>query len=57
MKPWKQRRLDKRKKAKEDHERMIKEANLKHDIEHGINAVSPNYYKEYIQGTGMRNSK
>ena len=37
--------------------KLVKEANEKHDKEHGINASSPNYYKTYIQGTGLRNSK
>jgi hypothetical protein len=57
MKPWQHRRLAKRKKEKEAKEQMIKDANIKHDIEHNLNAVSSNYDKEYIQGTGMRNSK
>jgi len=37
--------------------KMIAAANKKHDLEHGINPEIPQYCKEYIQGTGMRQSK
>jgi hypothetical protein len=38
-------------------EQMIKQANLRHDAQFGSNPQIVNYYKEYIQGTGMRQSK
>jgi len=37
-------------------EQMIKEANARHDAEHGINATSQDFYAQYIQGTGLRQS-
>lgn len=40
-----------------DHELMIKEANARHDAQFGSNPVILEYYKDYIQGTGLRQSK
>jgi hypothetical protein len=54
------RRGQKKQKAKQkklDHELMIKEANARHDAQFGSNPVIVDYYKEYIQGTGLRQSK
>lgn len=42
---------------KQQHEQMIREANLRHDLEHGPPDKIIEYYKEYIQGTGMRQSR
>ena len=38
-------------------EQMIKEANARHDVQHGTNPEIINYYTQYIQGTGLRQSK
>lgn len=39
------------------HEQMIKEANARHDAQYGSEPSIVKYYTEYIQGTGMRQSK
>lgn len=44
-------------KKKADHERMIKEANSRHDAQFGSKPNIVQYYTEYIQGTGLRQSK
>jgi hypothetical protein len=44
-------------KKKLDHEKMIKEANARHDAQFGSNPAIIQYYREYIQGTGLRQSK
>jgi hypothetical protein len=38
-------------------EARIKEGNLRHDLQYGSNPEIIKYYKTYIQGTGMRQSK
>ena len=38
-------------------EQMIKEANARYDAQHGSNPEIINYYTQYIQGTGLRQSK
>ena len=38
-------------------EQMIKEANARHDVQHGTTPEIINYYTQYIQGTGLRQSK
>jgi hypothetical protein len=38
-------------------EQMIREANARHDAQYGKNPVIVQYYKDYIQGTGLRQSK
>jgi hypothetical protein len=40
-----------------DLEARIKEGNLRHDLQYGSNPEIIEYYKTYIQGTGMRQSK
>ena len=47
----------KEKLKKEAHEQMIKEANARHDAQFGENPEIVKYYTEYIQGTGLRQSK
>ena len=44
-------------KKKVDHALMIKEANARHDAQFGSNPQIVQYYTEYIQGTGLRQSK
>lgn len=39
------------------HEQMIKEANARHDAQFGSAPDIIQYYTEYIQGTGLRQSK
>lgn len=38
-------------------EQMIKDANARHDAEFGSNPKIVKYYTDYIQGTGLRQSK
>ena len=47
----------KEKLKKEAHEQMIREANARHDAQFGSNPEIIQYYKEYIQGTGLRQNK
>jgi hypothetical protein len=35
----------------------IREGNARHDAQFGSNPEIVNYYKDYIQGTGLRQSK
>ena len=53
------RALKKQKAAKKivDREQMIREANARHDAQFGANPTIVNYYKDYIQGTGLRQNK
>lgn len=54
------RRGQKKKLAKQKrlaHEQMIKDANARHDAQFGANPTIVKYYKDYIQGTGLRQSK
>jgi hypothetical protein len=53
----KHRRKQKAAEKKAAHEQMIKDANAKHDIQFGSNPELTKYYTEYIQGTGLRQSK
>jgi len=39
------------------HEQMIRDANARHDAKFGSNPKIIEYYKDYIQGTGLRQSK
>lgn len=39
------------------HEQMIREANARHDAQFGSLPTITDYYKDYIPGTGMRQSK
>ncbi len=39
------------------HEQMIREANARHDAQFGSNPEIVEYYKHYIQGTGLRQSR
>lgn len=47
----------KEKLKKEQHEKMIKEANARHDAQFGSTPTITKYYTDYIQGTGLRQSK
>ena len=47
----------KEKLKKEQHEQMIKEANARHDAQFGSEPTITKYYTDYIQGTGLRQSK
>lgn len=40
-----------------DLELRIKEGNARHDLQYGSNPAIIEYYKDYIPGTGMRQSK
>jgi hypothetical protein len=39
------------------HKQMICDANARHDAQFGANPKIVEYYKDYIQGTGLRQSK
>ncbi len=55
-----QRRALKKQKAeakKAAHEQMIRDANARHDAQFGSAPKITEYYKDYIQGTGLRQSK
>ena len=53
----KKKREAKQAQKKLDLETRIKEGNIRHDLQFSSNPVIVEYYKEYIQGTGMRQSK
>jgi hypothetical protein len=53
----KKKREEKQAQRKLDLETRIKEGNLRHDLQYGSNPVIIEYYKDYIQGTGLRQSK
>jgi len=53
----KQRKAEKAAKKQADLEQRIKEGNARHDAQFGSNPTITKFYKDYIPGTGLRQSK